>query len=91
MRTGKDRVQLDAMNVPVSIGDARVEPGDLLLGDANGVVVVPRPREADVIALAEQVHETEEAICRAVESGMRLDAARQQFQYHELQRRERRD
>ncbi len=89
MRTGKDRVQLDGFNVPVSIGDARVSPGDLLLGDANGVVVVPRERELDVIALAEQVHAAEEDICRAVESGMRLDEARKQFKYFELQRRER--
>lgn len=88
MRTGKDRVQLDGMNVPVSIGEARVEPGDLVLGDANGVVVVPRSRETDVIALAEKVHQAEEAICRAVASGMRLDEARRQFRYHELQRRD---
>ena len=44
MRTGKDRVQLDAMDVPVSIGGARVHPGDYLLGDADGVVCVPRKK-----------------------------------------------
>lgn len=89
MRTGKDRVQLDGFNVPVSIGDARVSPDDLLSGDANGVVVVPRERELDVIALAERIHAAEEAIVRAVEGGMRLDAARVRFKYFELQRRER--
>lgn len=88
MRTGKDRVQLDGFNVPVSVGDARVTPGDLLLGDANGVVVVPRDRESDVIGLAEQIHAAEEAICRAVESGMRLDEARTKFKYFALQRRD---
>ncbi len=88
MRTGKDRVQLDGVNVPVSIGNARVSPGDLMVGDANGVVVVPRERESDVIELAEQVHAAEEAICRAVEDGMRLDEARVQFKYHALQRRQ---
>jgi 4-hydroxy-4-methyl-2-oxoglutarate aldolase len=88
MRTGKDRVQLDGFNVPVSIGDARVNPGDLMTGDANGVVVIPRERESAVIALAEQIHAAEEEICRAVESGMRLDEARTKFKYFELQRRE---
>ena len=32
MRTGKDRVQVDAEQVAVSIGGARVRPGDLLRG-----------------------------------------------------------
>ena len=38
MRTGKDRVQVEAMGGPVNIGDARVNQGDLLRGDADGVV-----------------------------------------------------
>src|SRR5690554_5151626 len=45
MKTGKDRVQVDATQVPVNIGDARVCPGDLLRGDSDGVVVVPKARE----------------------------------------------
>ncbi len=42
MRTGKDRVQVEATGVPVNIGDARVAPGDLVKGDADGVVVIPK-------------------------------------------------
>ena len=42
MRTGKDRVQVEATNVPVNIGEARVQPGDILRGDADGVVVIPQ-------------------------------------------------
>jgi len=39
MRTGKDRVQVEGVNCVVNIGDARVAPGDLLRGDADGVLV----------------------------------------------------
>jgi regulator of RNase E activity RraA len=88
MRTGKDRIQLDAMHVPVSIGDARVEPGDLLLGDADGVVCIPKTRESEIIALALEIDEAETHILEAVKGGMRLDEAREQFKYHMLQRRE---
>lgn len=87
MRTGKDRVQLDALNVPVSIGGARVSPGDLLLGDADGVVVVPKEREKEVIALAEAIDTAEKKIREAVEGGMRLDEARREFNYFKLQSR----
>src|SRR6266853_5724794 len=45
MRTGKDRVQVEAVGVPVSIGSVRVAPGDLVRGDADGVVVLPSAHE----------------------------------------------
>jgi regulator of RNase E activity RraA len=44
MRTGKDRVAVDAMQVSISIGGVRVDPGDYMLCDWDGVVVVPRER-----------------------------------------------
>lgn len=88
MRTGKDRVQLDKLNVPISIGGARVTPGDALLGDADGVVVIPQSREGAVIAQAMAIDGAEQEIRLAVEKGMRLDEARKKFKYFKLQRRE---
>ena len=88
MRTGKDRVQLDQINIPVSIGDARVEPGDIMLGDADGVLVIPKEHEDKIISLAQEIDEAEEAILEAIASGLRLDEAREKFKYHQLQKRE---
>ena len=88
MRTGKDRVQLDATNVPVSIGGVRVEPGDLVRGDADGVVVIGRRDEERVLAVAEEIDAVEERIRVAVRGGLRLTDARKQFGYHSLQTRE---
>jgi regulator of RNase E activity RraA len=89
MRTGKDRVQLEAVQIPVSIGDTRVRPGDLLCGDADGVLVIPREHEDKVLSAAEEIEAAEGRIREAVRSGMRLDQARKQFKYHTLQSRER--
>jgi regulator of RNase E activity RraA len=60
MRTGKDRVQVEATNVTVNIGDARVQPGDIVRGDADGVVVIPQDaaQEAFSTALAKVEAET---------------------------------
>jgi len=88
MRTGKDRVQLDATNVPVSIGGVRVEPGDLMRGDADGVVVIPKAFEEQVLAAAEEVTAVEDRIRAAARGGLRLSEARKQFGYHTLQTRE---
>lgn len=85
MRTGKDRVEVDRMQVPVSLGRVQVRPGDLLVGDADGVVVVPRIREEEVLAVTQQIERAEAAIEAETAKGMRLDNARRRFRYHELQ------
>lgn len=85
MRTGKDRVQLDATNVPVSIGGVRVLPGDIMRGDADGVVVIPKAHEEKVLEAAEEIAMVEDRIREAARGGMRLTEARAQFGYHTLQ------
>jgi 4-hydroxy-4-methyl-2-oxoglutarate aldolase len=87
MRTGKDRVQVAAMAVPVSIGEVRVSPGDLVRGDADGVVAIPLAYEEQVLSTAEEIQAAEDRIRGAVHAGMRLDAARARFHYHQLQTR----
>lgn len=88
MRTGKDRVQLDVSGQPVNIGDARVAQGDLLRGDADGVVVIPQAHEERVLQLAEAIQAAEDKIREAVRGGMRLDEARRVHRYHQLQSKE---
>jgi 4-hydroxy-4-methyl-2-oxoglutarate aldolase len=46
-----------------------VSAGDLVAGDADGVVVVPRLRAADVVTKSQQRERDEAAICRRLEAG----------------------
>ncbi len=85
MRTGKDRVAVDAMQVSISIGGVRVDPGDFMLGDWDGVVVVPKERITEVADVATQIEQAEDRIRAAVERGERLDLARKKQGYHVLQ------
>jgi regulator of RNase E activity RraA len=87
MRTGKDRVRLTAVNVPIDLGGVSVDPGDLLIGDDNGVVAVPARRADDVAEVAAGIEATEDKIRDAIGNGMPLVEARKQFGYHALQRR----
>jgi regulator of RNase E activity RraA len=87
MRTGKDRVQVEAVNGPVNIGDARVSAGDLLRGDADGVLAIPRAHEDAVLAAAEEIDAIEQQIRTAISGGMTLAEARRQLGYHQLQTR----
>ena len=86
MRTGKDRVQVQAVNAPVSLGDVRVEPGDFVVADQDGVVVVSRHRAAEVFARAFALRHAEQRIIDATASGIPLAEARRQAKYHTLQR-----
>jgi 4-hydroxy-4-methyl-2-oxoglutarate aldolase len=88
MRTGKDRVRVEATQVPVSIAGIRVEPGDLLLGDGDGLVAVPAARVEEVLAAAEEIERAEDAIRAAVEAGSPLREARIAAGYHDLQLRQ---
>lgn len=87
MRTGKDRVRVEATQVAVSIGGVRIEPGDYLLGDGDGVVAIPKSRADEVLAAAVEIHETEDRIRAAVARGESLRVARREHGYHQLQTR----
>ena len=87
MRTGKDRVQVEAMGGPVNIGNARCEAGDILRGDSDGVIVIPKAHETAHLDAAEQIDGVENEIRRAVQQGMTLREARTQHGYHSLQTR----
>jgi 4-hydroxy-4-methyl-2-oxoglutarate aldolase len=88
MRTGKDRVEVSDVGRPVSVGGVQVAPGDLLLGDGDGVVAVPRSVEEQVLEICTAVAAREEAIVADVLSGTSLAEARRRHGYHLLQRRE---
>jgi 4-hydroxy-4-methyl-2-oxoglutarate aldolase len=60
-----------AINVPVQCGGAVVNPGDLILGDDDGVVVVPRDDARRVLALADEHLEEELAWVRQIAGGRR--------------------
>ena len=85
MRTGKDRVQICDLNVPVAIGGVTVDPGDIVIGGADGVVSIPQQREDEVLALAEEIERVEELIRNEIKAGKTLREAREIHQYHSLQ------
>lgn len=88
MRTGKDRVQVDEVGGSVSLGDVRVNPGDLVSGDRDGIVVVPAARAREVLDRAVKIRNAEIEIIALTRSGMTLAQARQQIGYHALQRKQ---
>ncbi|MBS7846117.1 RraA family protein [Pseudomonas fluorescens] len=88
MRTGKDRVQVLAVNQPVAISGTRVCARDIVVADANGVLVVPRARAEEVARTARQIEAVESQIRAQIEAGKTLRQARESLGYHTLQRKD---
>jgi 4-hydroxy-4-methyl-2-oxoglutarate aldolase len=60
------------VGLPIVAGGVAVAPGDILVGDADGVVVVPRLMAAAVAAKLVTVRAAEAALEAKVKAGLRL-------------------
>jgi regulator of RNase E activity RraA len=72
------RFRTVAAQVPVRIGGVVVHPGDIVVGDIDGVVIVPRARAQEVLAMAEEIdgREAEQAKLIMTERSLRKGLAK---------------
>ncbi|GAA1585257.1 RraA family protein [Kribbella sancticallisti] len=69
------RQEVVAFDVPVQLGGVRVNPGDHLMADSDGVVVIPGSIVDQVVERALQKIDTEAEMRAALRNGMRLREA----------------
>ncbi|MEO8627361.1 MAG: RraA family protein [Betaproteobacteria bacterium] len=89
MMTGKDRVEIDTVQSAVSVAGVSVVPGDFVLGDDSGVVVVPAAMAERIAKTAEEIQSTEAEILALLKAGSTLRDARRKLGYHALQSKSR--
>ena len=68
----KGRGIVAEIDVPVELGGVRVTPGDLVFGDADGVVVIPKAVEAEVLTAALEKVLGEHKTLAALKKGEKL-------------------
>ena len=73
------RTQVADFRCPIEIGQVSVEPGDLVFGDLDGVVVVPRRVEQEVVTAALKKAAGENLVRKEIENGMSSTAAFQKY------------
>lgn len=61
-----------AANVPVTCAGVYVKPGDIVMGDSDGVIILPREKAEDLALKADEVEKKEEAIRSMIASGIPL-------------------
>ena len=57
--TARGRIMQEDFNCPIRLGDVQVRPGDILVGDVNGIVVIPPEKLDEVLKAAEEILEKE--------------------------------
>jgi regulator of RNase E activity RraA len=64
------RTQVADFRCAIEVENVRVEPGDLVFGDLDGVVVVPRNSETDVVRRALEKARGEKLVRKEIDAGM---------------------
>lgn len=82
--TARGRVQEEATNVMVQFGGVQVRPGDIIMGDKSGVVVVPAERVDEVLEKAESLFQKEEAMVAMIREGKTMTEMDDAFQYEKM-------
>ncbi|CAM2917159.1 isocitrate/isopropylmalate family dehydrogenase [Legionella worsleiensis] len=81
MRSGKNRVHKADEQCPLHINNILINPGDIIVADDNGVLVIPRNNLTEILDKASNIRVTENKIKSAVQSGSTLKQARITYHY----------
>lgn len=75
-RSGQGRIRVASTTDPVTVDGVRVEPGDVIVADATGIVVVPAAHAEVVAESAAAILDEESALADKVESGSDIEDIR---------------
>jgi regulator of RNase E activity RraA len=82
----RGRCGFGGYNQEVQLGGARVRPGDLIVGDESGVLVVPIEKVREVLAMAQKVKGTEDGVIAAIRRGENPIEAHEKVNYDSMLR-----
>ncbi|MDF2435166.1 MAG: 4-hydroxy-4-methyl-2-oxoglutarate aldolase [Mucilaginibacter sp.] len=76
----RGRMQLQSAHGPVTIGEVLISPGDLVMADEDGTVVIPRSAEAEVLAVATARASGESTVLEELVAGATLRTVWEKYQ-----------
>ncbi len=82
--TARGRLMQESYNEMVRIGDVQVRPRDVLVADANGVVIIPPERLDEVLTEAEGLFEKESAMIEDLRQGMTILEVDRKYAYEKM-------
>jgi 4-hydroxy-4-methyl-2-oxoglutarate aldolase len=85
--TARGRIMEDATNVMIEFAGVQVRPGDVVMGDRSGVVVVPQEKLDEVIVKAEEMYAKEELMVAEIRAGASMLEVDNKYSYETMIRR----
>jgi 4-hydroxy-4-methyl-2-oxoglutarate aldolase len=86
--TARGRIMQDSINQEIQCGGVQVHPGDLVIADGSGVVIIPSSRAAEVVAEAEKIAAHEAKMADAVRSGRSVVEVMETLGYESMLRKD---
>lgn len=72
MVSARGRAELDSIEIPVSISDIQIRPGDIILADDDGAIAIPQARAEEVLRIAEELQSNEGKVLSLIATGHSL-------------------
>ncbi len=82
--TARGRVIQDSVNAEIQFAGVQVHPGDYVVADGSGTIIVPQARAADVIAKGEEIAAREARMADAVRNGASIVEVMEQGGYEQM-------
>ncbi len=82
--TARGRIMEEATNVMIQFAGVQVRPGDVVMGDRSGVVVVAQEKLDEVLAKAEAMYAKEEPMVAEIRAGASMLAVDNKYQYEKM-------
>ncbi len=82
MHTGGGKLCILEKQKPIDLDGVKVQPGDILVADADGVTVIPTSREDEALAMLREFDKADAKIVAAMNEGMELKEARRRYAYN---------
>jgi regulator of RNase E activity RraA len=77
--TSVSHYRFGGSNLPIDVGGTLVNPGDIVVADQDGIVIVPRARAAEILVLAQKLDFSEHSIYPYIEKFHSIVEAVKQF------------
>lgn len=85
--TARGRIMQEDFNCPIRLGDVQLRPGDIVVGDVNGIVVIPLEKLAEVLSAAEKILEKELQMRADILAGMDIIEIDSKYNYEQMLKR----
>lgn len=82
--TARGRTMQQDYNCIIRLGHVQVRPGDIVMGDQNGVVVIPTEKVTEVLEVTQEIYEREQSMIEQIKKGVPFDEVDKKSGYDKM-------